>query len=107
MSTNTITDAFRVKPKLVDQLAIDRLWIVITMNVDNHEVVSLDYQNAFAECLRTAQTKPMHKGRIERFMSKLDREFLTKTNVTNLIDFYDDADKYINTLRDEEGRLFL
>ncbi|WP_445368831.1 hypothetical protein ACH5Y9_05435 [Methylomonas sp. BW4-1] len=112
MSTNTITDAFRVKPELEHQLATDCLWIVVTMNVDNGELVSLDYQNAFDECSRTAclraePSKPLHKGRIERFVSKLDREFLTKTNVTNLTDFYHDAYSYIATIRDEEGRVFL
>lgn len=107
MSTNTITDAFRVKPSLEHQLATNCLWVVVTMDVDNNKLVALDFQNAFAECLRSAPNKPSHKGKIERFMGKLDREFLMTTQVTNLIDFRHDVDNYIDTLRDDEGRVFL
>lgn len=107
MSINTITDAFRVKPQLERQLATNCLWIIATMDIDSGELVSLDYQNAFAECLRTAPSRPAQKGRIERFIGRFDRELLMKTQATSLAEFYTAADKYIDTLRDDEGRVFL
>jgi len=104
---NQITDAVLVANWLVQQIGAKELCIVATMDVDTGELLSLDYQNCFPDSHRTINMSPRSKNKLERFFDRLNREFLCQCGAQSLAAFYHDADNYIDTLRDAEGRVFL
>lgn len=101
-----IRDELKVSERLAMQLQINELYIVITVNTINHELLALEYETLSC-CIDERLVRADVADRVDNFFENMERSFLVKTNALCLSDFLRDADNYIDTLRDEEGRVFL
>ncbi|MDT4329780.1 hypothetical protein RPD76_07650 [Methylomonas sp. MV1] len=107
MSASTFHGAYRAKQKLERQLHVPQLWLVIAVDIVTGELTTLDYRESEQGLEASGSAWKSIKSRVENFIAKLDRELLTVTGAESLADFYHEADNYIDTLRDAEGRVFL
>lgn len=105
--SHIFTDGFLIKPRLAKQLDITRLWVVLRMDVNTGELLSLDYQNEFAEQRPAYSVRPGIKGKLEIFLGKLDRAVLTKTTATTIDNLLCDTHEFLILNRDAEGRVLL
>lgn len=113
MSTNQnplIVDALRIAPKYFSAMTYTKsLYLVVEFDPESNELKDAVIQrNDPLVADTTAKPfSPQTKGKVERFFRKFETAFLEHHREISFGPFSDAAAKWIDTLRNAEGRVFL
>ena len=83
--------------------------VTLVCRRETAELINVDYCNAVALPQLTSRfdLPQIIRHALDAFWHDIDQKLLLTTQADSLEGFYSDSDSYFDSLRDEEGRVFL